>query len=155
MSELCFWLFHFKYYIFVIYFIESPEYLDRTNKKNPALDDRLKDVYVTSTEPPENEKASSRNDPDRPLPLKRTTDYFELGYKESDTVPPGKVSLIQAMKFITDHRKNPTEYTITRIAEDNNIRVEVAGEHENEVILMIQETKIHSLILFSFFQMIL
>lgn len=106
---------------------ESPEYLEKTTKRDSVLDNRLKDVHVTSTEPPANEKALSRNNPNRPLPLNRHTDFFEIGYKESKAVPPGKVSLIQAMKFITDHKNSPAEYTITRIAEENKIKLDVAG----------------------------
>lgn len=61
------------------------------------------------------------------LPLKRYTEQFPLGYKESDRVPPGKVSLIQAIKFMSEHRTNPKEWPIDRIAEENKIKPDLAG----------------------------
>lgn len=107
---------------------DSPEYLQSANKMDPNLAGRLKDVYVTSVDPLPLDKVPSRYDPNRPLPINRYTELFDMGYKESRVVPKGRVSLLQAIKFITDHRDNPDEYTIQRIAEENEIKPEVAGE---------------------------
>lgn len=90
------------------------------------MDKRLKDVYVTSKDPEIVERAPKNES--RPLPLSRTTDYFELGYKDPDVVTPGRVTLIQAMNFLAAHKTNPVEHTIARIAEENKIKLEYADD---------------------------
>lgn len=85
------------------------------------LDLKLKDVYVTSKGLTENLKT------DKPLPVSRSTDIFELGYKDSDKVPPGRVSLLQAINFISKHQQDPNVWTIEKIAEENKIKPEVAS----------------------------
>ncbi|XP_055325877.1 protein NDUFAF4 homolog, partial [Sitodiplosis mosellana] len=65
---------------------------------------------------------------DKPLPISRSTDYFALGYKESNKVPPGRVSLLQAINFITKHQQQPEVWTIEKIAEENKIKPEVAKD---------------------------
>lgn len=50
-----------------------------------------------------------------------------LGYKDSDRVPPGRVSLLQAVNFITKYQSNPDEWTIEKIAEENKIKPDVAS----------------------------
>lgn len=64
----------------------------------------------------------------KPLPANRSTDQFMLGYKESERVPPGKVSLLQAISFITKHQSSPEEWTIEKIAEENKIKPDVASK---------------------------
>lgn len=63
----------------------------------------------------------------KPLPLQRYTENFDLGYKESVRVPPGRVSLLQAIDFISKHQNNPAEWTIEKIAEENKIKPDVAS----------------------------
>lgn len=57
----------------------------------------------------------------------RSSNVFALGYKESDRVPPGRVSLLQAINFIIKHQQDPKEWTIERIAEENKIKPDVAS----------------------------
>lgn len=59
--------------------------------------------------------------------MNRSTDTFALGYKDVDRVPPGKVSLLQAINFISKHQTNPEEWTIEKIAEENKIKPDVAS----------------------------
>lgn len=62
----------------------------------------------------------------KPLPKQRPTEFFELGYKDTDHVRPGRVSLLQAINFISKHQSNPDEWTIEKIAEENKIKPDVA-----------------------------
>ncbi|XP_031627187.1 protein NDUFAF4 homolog [Contarinia nasturtii] len=101
---------------------ENKDYLDKTTVVDPKLDLHLKDVYVTSKGLTENIKS------DKPLPLSRFSERFELGYKESERVPPGRVSLLQAINFITKHQQDPKEWTVERIAEENKIKPDVASD---------------------------
>lgn len=66
-------------------------------------------------------------DPNRPLPLSRTTiaDY-ELGFQEPELkkVAIGKCTLRQAIQFISDHQQNPDEWTAERIAKEFKLKHE-------------------------------
>lgn len=67
-------------------------------------------------------------DSSRPLPLDRgAVQEFELGYKEPSRVPYGKVTLKSAMQFITNHRHNPVEYSVERIAEQYSLPEETVS----------------------------
>lgn len=94
--------------------------------KNNQLNERLKDVYVTSSEGnagPQNKNVLG----EKLLPMKRTTDFFELGYKESQCIPVGRVSLMQTMKFISDHRMNANVWTVEKIASETKLKEDVIG----------------------------
>lgn len=100
--------------------------MDQTAKRNKDLDERLRNVYVTSNNViPDNQSETKCHE--KPLPIKRTTDFFELGYKESKIIPVGRVSLMQAMKFITDHRSNSSEWTVEKIANEYRLNMNVVG----------------------------
>lgn len=62
----------------------------------------------------------------KPLPKNRQSEIFELGYKDTDRVRPGRVSLLQAINFISKHQTNPDEWTIEKIADENKIKPDVA-----------------------------
>ncbi|XP_076174519.1 NADH dehydrogenase [ubiquinone] 1 alpha subcomplex assembly factor 4 [Ptiloglossa arizonensis] len=91
-----------------------PDFMEKHYKKNAELDDRLKDIYVISTDPKTKPKDTV---PPKPLPLDRTrTPVFEFGFYEVQEIPEGKCSLRQALAFIVKHNKNPAEYTVEKIA---------------------------------------
>lgn len=60
------------------------------------------------------------------MPQKGHTVTHALGYKDCDNVGPGRLSLLQAMKILTDRQSNPAVWPVTKIAEVNNIQVEHA-----------------------------
>ena len=62
----------------------------------------------------------------KPLPKRQSTEIFELGYKDTEHIRPGRVSLLQAINFISKHQSNPDEWTIEKIAEENKIKPDVA-----------------------------
>lgn len=67
--------------------------------------------------------------PDRPLPLDRNpVAEYELGYKEPTKVPLGKVTLKDAIKFISSHQLKPEKYTVRKIAEDYKLPEESVSE---------------------------
>lgn len=95
--------------------------------KNKKFHEYLKDIYVTShDEIPEESKNKSDG---KPLPIKRTTDFFELGYKESKIIPVGRISLMQAMKFITEHRTNASMWTVEKISHEHKLKKHVVGKY--------------------------
>lgn len=64
--------------------------------------------------------------PEKPLPTNRESVSFELGYQETEVkkIPLGKCSLLQAIKFISDHQQNPNEWTAERVANDLKLKQE-------------------------------
>ncbi|XP_017483798.1 PREDICTED: protein NDUFAF4 homolog isoform X2 [Rhagoletis zephyria] len=103
----------------------DPQLVEKLNKKDQALDDRLKNVYVTS-EDRFIDYASQRADPSKPLPLSRKTPQdFEYGYREPTRVAAGCCTLRQAMQFITDHQSDSSLWTKQRIAADYKLKEDV------------------------------
>lgn len=104
---------------------EIPDLVEKMNRKDANHDDRLKKVFVSSkTEIIENTNREAI-DTDKPLPLDRKTpENFEYGYKESDKVPRGKVSMRNVLEFLSDNHTNPQEFTASKIAADYHLKEE-------------------------------
>lgn len=104
-----------------------PNIDDKLDKKDPALDDRLKEVYVTSKGRPEDDITREKRSQSktRPLPLDRKMPpEYDFGFKEPDRVPYGKTTLRDAINFITFHQSNPNEVTAAKIAFEYKLREE-------------------------------
>ncbi|XP_055906918.1 protein NDUFAF4 homolog [Eupeodes corollae] len=104
----------------------DPMLVEKLNKKDSHLDDRLKNVYVTSEDRYIDYDLKRPQSDDRTLPLDRKiVEDFEYGFKEPVRVTPGRCTLRQAMKFITDHQGDPNLWTPKKIAADYKIKEEV------------------------------
>jgi len=100
----------------------NPALAEATHKKDGELFTRLRDVYVTSTE---REEALPPN-PERPLPLDRAaySEDFVPGLNRQDksrAIPRGKVTLDQAVQFISDHNLKPAVHTAETISDSFRI----------------------------------
>ena len=105
----------------------DPNIDEKLDKKNVPLDQRLKEVYVTSFGRPEDDvtKEIKNQNVDRPLPQNRSlVPDFDFGLKEPDKVPYGKTTLRHAIDFISSHQVNPNEVTAAKIAHEYNMKVE-------------------------------
>lgn len=105
----------------------DPNIDEKLDKKDTALDQRLKEVYVTSLGRPEDDvtKEIKNQNVDRPLPQNRTmVPEFDFGLKEPDKIPFGRTTLRQAIDYISSHQINPTEVTAAKIAHEYNMKVE-------------------------------
>ncbi|XP_076287730.1 NADH dehydrogenase [ubiquinone] 1 alpha subcomplex assembly factor 4-like [Lasioglossum baleicum] len=93
-----------------------PNFMEEHNKKNRALDDRLKNVFVTSEDPVQPEQ-KTKEESTKVMPQKGVSaPQFEFGFYEADIVPEGKCSLRGALVFMKAHIDNPTEHTTEKIA---------------------------------------
>lgn len=104
--------------------LENPEIVEESQRKDPELDSRLKQVFVTSSH---NIDQKRNLNPEKPLPLDTTpVEHFELGYREVEVsqIAPGKCSLRQIIQFIGDNKLNPDEWTAEKIANDYKMKVE-------------------------------
>ncbi|XP_063833729.1 protein NDUFAF4 homolog [Ostrinia nubilalis] len=102
-----------------------PDIDEKLDKKDPGLDDRLKDVYVTSHGRPEDDitRERQRQSTDRPLPQNRELlEDYELGFKEPERVSYGKTTLRHAIDFIGAHQMNPKEATPSKIALEYKLK---------------------------------
>ncbi|KAL3277398.1 hypothetical protein HHI36_012747 [Cryptolaemus montrouzieri] len=90
----------------------------QTLQKDEHLDKNLKNVFVTSTKVLNEHKVN----PKRPLPSNRSS-YEEpvFGIVEPEKVGKGKVTLINALKFITNHHANSTLYSAASIAKEYSL----------------------------------
>jgi NADH dehydrogenase [ubiquinone] 1 alpha subcomplex assembly factor 4 len=103
---------------------EHPEILEQTSKKHTDLDERLKQVFVTSSHEVDQARIL---DPDKPLPKEtKPPIFFELGFKEvpDEKIPRGKCSLRQALTFLGNHKIQPEVYTAEKIALDYKMNLE-------------------------------
>lgn len=99
---------------------EHPDLDDKLDKKDPGLDDRLKNVYVTSRGRPEDDvtrELRAKQSKNRPLPQDRkVVEFFEMGFKDPDRVKYGNTTLRDAINYIQAHQINPEEVTVAKIA---------------------------------------
>ncbi|XP_013145713.1 PREDICTED: protein NDUFAF4 homolog [Papilio polytes] len=124
-----------------------PDIDQKLDNKDPALDDRLKSVYVTSYGRPEADvtREKIQQNPARPLPKDRSqVPIFELGWNEPEEVPYGRTTLRRALEFIESHQMNPTEVTASKIALEYKLKeedVEAILKYFKAFEMYIPETK--------------
>ncbi|XP_053618050.1 protein NDUFAF4 homolog [Plodia interpunctella] len=128
--------------------LESDPNLDeKLDKKDPDLDVRLRDVYVTSHGRPEDDITREKHvqNPDRPLPQDRAmTPQFEYGFKEPERAKYGRVTLRDTLNFISAHQTNPEEVTAAKIALEYKLKqddVESILKYFKSYEVYIPETK--------------
>jgi len=132
----------------------NPGLAEVSSRKDDELFSRLRDVYVTSADPvtaaadpvtaaadpvtaaksPDDghEPTAKKVDPTRPLPLDRTQyqDNFVPGLMRIDKsrkTPRGKVSIDNAITFITEHSLKPETVTSTTISENYRLNPETTA----------------------------
>ncbi|GAB0089635.1 Protein NDUFAF4 homolog [Sergentomyia squamirostris] len=106
----------------------NPDLMKQLGTKDSVLDERLKQVYVTS------QTTIVENDPekiniDKPLPIDtKRVPAFEFGYKDPEHVPPGKVTMQQVAQFLGDFQRNSTEWNKEKIAEHYRLPVDTVDD---------------------------
>jgi len=94
--------------------------------KNTDLDGRLKKVFVMS----QDHAIKSEPSPNRPLPHNRIAPAMpEFGFEEPEVVAEGKVTLRQAIKFISDHQEDPSKWSRNNISQHYKLDAEVVGKN--------------------------
>ncbi|KAM3961366.1 NADH dehydrogenase [ubiquinone] 1 alpha subcomplex assembly factor 4 [Aphomia sociella] len=105
----------------------DPDLDDKLDKKDTGLDDRLRDVYVTSLGRPEDDITREKQieNPNRPLPQDRKMPgVFEYGFKEPERLKYGHTTLRDALNFISAYQTNPNEVTAAKIAFEYKMKEE-------------------------------
>ncbi|XP_068625074.1 protein NDUFAF4 homolog [Battus philenor] len=104
-----------------------PDLDEKLDKKDNALDERLKTVYVTSHGRPEDDitREKIKQNPNRPLPQDRKqVEDFEMGWKEPERIPYGRTTLRNTLEFLESHQLNPEEVTASKIAFEYKLKQE-------------------------------
>lgn len=89
-------------------------------------------LMIIFFQPPE--KIESKVNPDKPLPFQRKTEILEYGYVELDSVPPGRLSLKQALQLLSKYQLDKTTNTVEKLALDYNLSPKDVGEYSPFVI---------------------
>ncbi|XP_030035200.1 protein NDUFAF4 homolog [Manduca sexta] len=126
----------------------EPDIDEKLDKKDPGLDARLKDVYVTSHGRPEDDvtrELRAQQESKRGLPQDRSmVEEFEYGFKEPEKVRYGRTTLRNAIEFISAHQTNPKEVTAAKIATEYKLDekdVETILKYFKTFEIYIPETK--------------
>lgn len=106
----------------------DPNIDEKLDKKDPALDDRLKDVYVTSygrSEDDVTRELRKKQSEVRPLPQDRKlVEDFEFGFREPEKIKYGRASLRQVVTFISAHQIDSKEASPDKIAFEYKLKLE-------------------------------
>uniref|UniRef100_A0A8B9H9F8 NADH dehydrogenase [ubiquinone] 1 alpha subcomplex assembly factor 4 n=1 Tax=Astyanax mexicanus TaxID=7994 RepID=A0A8B9H9F8_ASTMX len=104
----------------------GPVVSEEIHKKDNPLLVRLAQVYVESKDPvqeateiPQLQKAARR-------PLKRGLPGGGLGISELTDVPVGKLSIVEALTALNDHKRSPRTWTAEKIAQEYSLQVKDA-----------------------------
>uniref|UniRef100_A0A3B4CXL7 NADH dehydrogenase [ubiquinone] 1 alpha subcomplex assembly factor 4 n=1 Tax=Pygocentrus nattereri TaxID=42514 RepID=A0A3B4CXL7_PYGNA len=92
-----------------------PVVSEEIHSKDDPLLFRLKQVYVESKDPLK-QKVERR-------PLRHSFPGDHLGIGEITDVPVGKVSIVEALKVLNDHKRSPQTWTLEKIAQDYSLQL--------------------------------
>jgi len=129
---------------------DNPELLQEVATKDDPLHDRLKTVYVSSTDPAPDPRAEQSED--KPLPRDVRQHYQDFLPAQmrveregvSRTLPRGKVSLGQAVEFITKHAETEGSFGAEQISKDYRLNQEVVAntiKYYSIFSMMVPETR--------------
>ncbi|XP_030051497.1 NADH dehydrogenase [ubiquinone] 1 alpha subcomplex assembly factor 4 [Microcaecilia unicolor] len=98
---------------------KHPEVREEISKKNDHLLSLLKDVYVDSADPPVEVKNQSNSDEqmENRVP-KVTVKHDAWGILDPPSIPKGKLSVVEALSLLSNHKNSPTTWTAEKIAEE-------------------------------------
>jgi len=125
---------------------ENPQLLDTAMKKDEELYDRLKSVYVSSTDPAPDPRAAEKEN--RPLPRDVRQHYQDFvpaqmrverdGYLRN--IPRGKISLDQAVELLSKHSETHGSFGAEEISDKYRINKDVADNivHHFKIFSMME-----------------
>ncbi|XP_060609049.2 NADH dehydrogenase [ubiquinone] 1 alpha subcomplex assembly factor 4 [Anolis sagrei] len=90
----------------------SIEFQEEVTKKDQHLHTLLKDVYVDSRDPPKQVNKGGRLKPEE----RRVTNIGNLSQLDVQTVPKGKISVVEALTLLTNHHRSPQTWTAEKIS---------------------------------------
>ncbi|MBN3318223.1 NDUF4 factor, partial [Atractosteus spatula] len=103
---------------------ENPEATESINKKNEHLLSLLKTVYVESKDPPQlnpvKTKIPSKNE-EECRPCKSRVVGNPYGILDIKGIPKGKLSIVEALTVLNNHKRSPKSWTPNKIAQEYSL----------------------------------
>ncbi|KAG5846725.1 NADH dehydrogenase [ubiquinone] 1 alpha subcomplex assembly factor 4 [Anguilla anguilla] len=103
---------------------QTPEIDKSIHKKDDPLLSLLKSVYVESKDPPaqvmKQSQAETLEDEER-RPLKFSLPGDPYGMLDITDVPKGKLSIVEALTALNNHKQSPKSWTPERIAQEYSL----------------------------------
>eukprot|EP00090_Calanus_glacialis_P026837 TRINITY_DN42190_c0_g1_i1.p1 TRINITY_DN42190_c0_g1~~TRINITY_DN42190_c0_g1_i1.p1 ORF type:complete len:254 (-),score=116.32 TRINITY_DN42190_c0_g1_i1:144-905(-) len=110
---------------------DNPEMLETSVKKDDTLHDRLKSVYVSSTDPAPDPRMEERDTKPLPRDIRQHYEDFVPAQMrveragQTRTLPRGKVSLDQAVEMLTRRSETEGAFGVEEISEEYRLNKEV------------------------------
>ncbi|KAM4771989.1 NADH dehydrogenase [ubiquinone] 1 alpha subcomplex assembly factor 4 [Rhinophrynus dorsalis] len=102
-----------------------PDLQDKIHRKDDLLLTRLKEVYVDSMDPlPEVQtQVNLSEQEERRLP-KVNMKREPLADLDVESIPKGKISILEALTVLNNHKHSPETWTAEKIAEEYNLELQ-------------------------------
>ncbi|KFO78825.1 NADH dehydrogenase [ubiquinone] 1 alpha subcomplex assembly factor 4, partial [Cuculus canorus] len=102
---------------------DRPEIQEEISRKDDRLLSLLKEVYVESRDPPGRVKGGGGEHLPCKQEEKRLTKLGHLGDLDVKKVPKGKISTVEALTLLNNHKLNPQIWTAEKIAVEYSLEL--------------------------------
>ncbi|NXL86348.1 NDUF4 factor, partial [Alectura lathami] len=102
---------------------DHPEIQQQIYRKDDKLLSLLKDVYVESRDPPAQVKDRSGEHLPCKQEEKRLTKLGQLEELDVKRVPKGKISIVEALMLLNNHKLHPQIWTAEKIAAEYSLEL--------------------------------
>ncbi|NWU99095.1 NDUF4 factor, partial [Upupa epops] len=117
-----------------------PEIKEEIYRKDERLLSLLKEVYVESRDPPTQVKAGGGEQLPCKVEEKRLTKLGQLEGLDVNKVPKGKISIVEALTILNNHKLHPQTWTAEKIAVEYSLELkEVNSLLEFFIPFVVQE----------------
>ncbi|XP_018599153.2 NADH dehydrogenase [ubiquinone] 1 alpha subcomplex assembly factor 4 [Scleropages formosus] len=100
---------------------QTPDLMESIHKKNEPLLRLLKSVYVESKDPPAKPLQLKKTQVEERRLLKISLPNNPYGISEITDVPKGKLSIVEALNALNQHKRDPKTWTPERIAQEYSL----------------------------------
>uniref|UniRef100_UPI0025412BF5 NADH dehydrogenase [ubiquinone] 1 alpha subcomplex assembly factor 4 n=1 Tax=Euleptes europaea TaxID=460621 RepID=UPI0025412BF5 len=101
---------------------DPDKFQEEIKKKDEHLHTLLKEIYVDSRDPPVIVKNSGGSLPSK-TEERRLAKTGRLGHLDVQSIPKGKISIIEALTFLSNHHRSPNEWTAETIANEYSLEL--------------------------------
>ncbi|KAI4897126.1 hypothetical protein NFI96_022433 [Prochilodus magdalenae] len=106
---------------------DSPVVTEEVHSKDDPLLFRLKQVYVESKDPVKQTAVIRDLKKVERRPLKCSFPGDHLGIGLISDIPVGKISIVEALKALNDHKRSPQTWTLEKIAQEYSVQMKDAA----------------------------
>uniref|UniRef100_A0A452HYZ7 NADH dehydrogenase [ubiquinone] 1 alpha subcomplex assembly factor 4 n=1 Tax=Gopherus agassizii TaxID=38772 RepID=A0A452HYZ7_9SAUR len=107
-------------FCFKSFFLDDPEIQEEIRRKDDKLLALLKEVYVDSRDPPVQVKDEGGIIPSKQQEY-RLTKLGHLRDQDIPSIPKGKISVVEVLTLLNNHKLSPQTWTAEKIAKEYSI----------------------------------